>query len=132
MTPHPEKVRTGGADAFYISRDNCCMGLADGVGEWDALGFSPKSFADELMLAVQEVWEDVEHPIHKMRHLLAPSLIARELVKIAAKKTKTYGSATCCVSPFSLHTRTPTDTHTLTHTLLDLYLNSWTSGRRVR
>eukprot|EP01053_Blabericola_migrator_P002135 Blabericola_migrator_1__2134@NODE_158_length_12591_cov_218_325775_g138_i0_p1_GENE_NODE_158_length_12591_cov_218_325775_g138_i0NODE_158_length_12591_cov_218_325775_g138_i0_p1_ORF_typecomplete_len1215_score231_45SpoIIE/PF07228_12/3_4e30PP2C_2/PF13672_6/7_2e03PP2C_2/PF13672_6/4_1e15AMPK1_CBM/PF16561_5/3_9e12PP2C/PF00481_21/2_8e05_NODE_158_length_12591_cov_218_325775_g138_i05914235 len=103
MTPHPEKAATGGADAFYISPDFCCMALADGVGEWDDLGFSPRSFADELMQGVKAIWENKTHPIHKL--IVRPSLIARELMKLACQNPKSYGSATCCIVIFDAKTQ---------------------------
>eukprot|EP01054_Gregarina_sp_Poly1_P002619 Gregarina_sp_Poly_1__2618@NODE_1711_length_3499_cov_182_003788_g383_i1_p1_GENE_NODE_1711_length_3499_cov_182_003788_g383_i1NODE_1711_length_3499_cov_182_003788_g383_i1_p1_ORF_typecomplete_len452_score74_44SpoIIE/PF07228_12/1_7e29PP2C_2/PF13672_6/2_3e16PP2C_2/PF13672_6/7_5e03PP2C/PF00481_21/0_00012_NODE_1711_length_3499_cov_182_003788_g383_i11351490 len=100
MSPHPEKTATGGADAFYISDDFSCLALADGVGEWDDLGFSPRSFADELMQGVKAVWEVKSHPIHRFVGRLPPSVIAKELMKLACDNPTSYGSATCCIVIF--------------------------------
>ncbi|CEM20277.1 unnamed protein product [Vitrella brassicaformis CCMP3155] len=56
MIPHPEKVETGGADAYFICEiaGGGALGVADGVGEWDSFGLSPKMFADELMRGCQQ------------------------------------------------------------------------------
>ncbi|KAF4640452.1 serine/threonine specific protein phosphatase [Toxoplasma gondii] len=109
MLPHPDKVESGGADAFFIAscprntelRDKIsalipkmgnkslsgsqssspfaappsrrdtrglsasatavCVGVADGVGEWESFGLNPRMFAEELMVgcwraAVAEPW----------------------------------------------------------------------------
>ncbi|KEP67347.1 UNVERIFIED_CONTAM: serine/threonine specific protein phosphatase [Hammondia hammondi] len=109
MLPHPDKVESGGADAFFIAscprntelRDQIsalipkmgnkslsgsqssspfaapprrrdtrglsasatavCVGVADGVGEWESFGLNPRMFAEELMVgcwraAVAEPW----------------------------------------------------------------------------
>lgn len=98
MTPHPDKVATGGADSFYISSDFKCLALADGVGEWDDLGFSPRSYTDELMNGIKKVWESKDHPVHSLYDKGLPvSLIAKELMLLASKQPTSYGSATCCV-----------------------------------
>ncbi|RHY76181.1 hypothetical protein DYB26_013708 [Aphanomyces astaci] len=56
--PHPQKVESGGEDAFFLGTvgtpDNCgadvlCFGVSDGVGSWFEQGFS----ASKLMKAAQ-------------------------------------------------------------------------------
>ncbi|PFH33732.1 hypothetical protein BESB_079480 [Besnoitia besnoiti] len=114
MLPHPEKLESGGADAFFIASspwdaslrnagdpphglpavascascapslaacasrfsapprggkpgslstasDAVCVGVADGVGEWESFGLNPRMFAEELMTgcwraALAEPW----------------------------------------------------------------------------
>lgn len=100
MSPHPDKIESGGADAFYISTDCACLAVADGVGEWDRLGFNARSFADQLMFAIAEVWENPNHAIHELHQnsKVLPSVIARELMYLAAGEPVSYGSSTLCVS----------------------------------
>ncbi|EZG81164.1 putative protein phosphatase 2C [Gregarina niphandrodes] len=98
MTTHPEKRMTGGADSFYVSRDGRVLALADGVGAWEQLGVNSRAYADELVTAIKDVWEDAYHSIHSLH--LKPSLLARELMTLAAKAPVSYGSATCTIAVF--------------------------------
>lgn len=36
--PHPDKVDTGGEDAFFVSANESVLGVADGVGGWRESG----------------------------------------------------------------------------------------------
>lgn len=36
--PHPDKVDTGGEDAYFISANESVLGVADGVGGWRESG----------------------------------------------------------------------------------------------
>lgn len=48
MIPHPEKIVSGGADAFFFSTS--AAGVADGVGEWEwRFKLDPRKFAEQLM-----------------------------------------------------------------------------------
>ncbi|ETV67665.1 hypothetical protein, variant 1 [Aphanomyces astaci] len=60
--PHPQKVESGGEDAFFLGTvgtpDNCgadvlCFGVSDGVGSWFEQGFSASKYSRELMKAAQ-------------------------------------------------------------------------------
>lgn len=56
--PHPEKLKTGGEDAYFICPDKQVFGVADGVGGWADLGIDAGEYARELMsqslIAVQQ------------------------------------------------------------------------------
>jgi len=47
--PHPEKIKKGAADAYFIDEREGVAAVADGVGEWVQLGIDPKLFAQQLM-----------------------------------------------------------------------------------
>ena len=47
--PHPDKVETGGEDAYFICVDEQAIGVADGVGGWADLGVDAGQYARELM-----------------------------------------------------------------------------------
>lgn len=43
--PHPDKVETGGEDAFFVSQDGLgAVGVADGVGGWALEGIDPAQY----------------------------------------------------------------------------------------
>ncbi|KAH6554851.1 hypothetical protein KP509_1Z301900 [Ceratopteris richardii] len=48
IRPHPEKVKTGGEDAYFIEGD-FWIGIADGVGGWARNGIDSGLFSRELM-----------------------------------------------------------------------------------
>jgi len=47
--PHPAKKHKGGEDAHFISDDNNVIGVADGVGGWEALGVDSGLYSRSLM-----------------------------------------------------------------------------------
>jgi len=49
--PHPDKVATGGEDAFFIDRNHLIFGVADGVGGWAENGVDPSEYPRLLMKA---------------------------------------------------------------------------------
>lgn len=49
MIPHPAKVAKGGEDAYFISNDGRCIGVADGVGGWGDIGVDPALYSRALM-----------------------------------------------------------------------------------
>ncbi|KAF8820527.1 serine/threonine specific protein phosphatase, partial [Cardiosporidium cionae] len=82
MIPHPEKLNDG-ADAYfstpiegknsgevkpmfekievfdllcYCVDSTVCVGVADGVGEWESIGLNPRLFAEELMQGCSEAF----------------------------------------------------------------------------
>jgi len=54
MIPHPAKKQKGGEDAFFISKDSQTIGVADGVGGWEALGVDSGLYSRSLMCAAAE------------------------------------------------------------------------------
>eukprot|EP01111_Echinosteliopsis_oligospora_P016435 TRINITY_DN6834_c0_g1_i1.p1 TRINITY_DN6834_c0_g1~~TRINITY_DN6834_c0_g1_i1.p1 ORF type:complete len:378 (-),score=107.92 TRINITY_DN6834_c0_g1_i1:562-1695(-) len=49
MIPHPAKVAKGGEDAYFVSSDGRCIGVADGVGGWGDIGVDPALYSRSLM-----------------------------------------------------------------------------------
>lgn len=49
MLPRPDKVATGGEDAFFIAPDGASVGVADGVGGWADVGVDPAQHSRLLM-----------------------------------------------------------------------------------
>lgn len=49
MMPRPDKVATGGEDAFFIAADGVSIGVADGVGGWGDVGVDPAQHSRLLM-----------------------------------------------------------------------------------
>ena len=46
MLPHPDKVETGGEDAFFVSsHGQGAFGVADGVGGWNLEGVDPSRYS---------------------------------------------------------------------------------------
>ncbi len=46
MLPHPDKVETGGEDAFFVSsHGQGAFGVADGVGGWNMEGVDPSRYS---------------------------------------------------------------------------------------
>lgn len=86
--PHPAKAKTGGEDAFFISRAGCGgFGVADGVGSWAADGVDAAAYAGGLMAAAADAVERSgggEGP--------------REVLAYAQKHTAVPGSCTALVA----------------------------------
>eukprot|EP00922_Rhytidocystis_sp_ex-Travisia-forbesii_P004667 GHVS01006873.1.p1 GENE.GHVS01006873.1~~GHVS01006873.1.p1 ORF type:complete len:1245 (-),score=216.88 GHVS01006873.1:100-3834(-) len=59
MIPHPDKVESGGADAYFLASDGRAVGVADGVGEWDTFGLNPRMFAEEVMQGCKRVADGI-------------------------------------------------------------------------
>ena len=46
VLPHPDKVETGGEDAFFVStHGQGAFGVADGVGGWNLEGVDPSRYS---------------------------------------------------------------------------------------
>lgn len=46
VLPHPDKVATGGEDAFFVSsHGQGAFGVADGVGGWNMEGVDPSRYS---------------------------------------------------------------------------------------
>ena len=54
VIPHPEKVATGGEDAFFVCEQGLWAGVADGVGGWAEMGIDAGLYARQLMNNCQE------------------------------------------------------------------------------
>eukprot|EP00922_Rhytidocystis_sp_ex-Travisia-forbesii_P004665 GHVS01006871.1.p1 GENE.GHVS01006871.1~~GHVS01006871.1.p1 ORF type:complete len:1183 (-),score=193.29 GHVS01006871.1:586-4134(-) len=59
MIPHPDKVDSGGADAYFLASDGRAVGVADGVGEWDTFGLNPRMFAEEVMQGCKQMADSI-------------------------------------------------------------------------
>jgi len=83
--PHPAKKHKGGEDAHFISADNNIIGVADGVGGWEALGVDSGLYSRSLMNYAR-ISADAgnKNPL--------------ELLKIAHERcTDIQGSTTACI-----------------------------------
>lgn len=91
--PHPDKVATGGEDAFFISEDIKVMGVADGVGGWRESGIDPGEYSRSLMRVACEFFNSDQS---KGR---ADNLeeTARAALGVAHQKTRMPGSSTACI-----------------------------------
>jgi len=83
--PHPAKKHKGGEDAHFISDDNSVIGVADGVGGWEALGVDSGLYSRSLMnFACLSANSGVKNPC--------------ELLKIAHERClDIQGSTTACI-----------------------------------
>jgi protein phosphatase PTC7 len=83
--PHPAKKHKGGEDAHFISNDNSVIGVADGVGGWEALGVDSGLYSRSLMnFACLSANSGVKNPA--------------ELLKIAHERClNIQGSTTACI-----------------------------------
>ncbi|CEM20443.1 unnamed protein product [Vitrella brassicaformis CCMP3155] len=125
MIPHPEKVETGGADAYFICEiaGGGAVGVADGVGEWDSFGLNPKMFADELMLGCQHAailaLTDGDRPTSTPTSAAAAaagsasasSSAASAASGAAAQEKDSSGSPTCSLTPLSSASTASSKTH---------------------
>jgi len=86
MIPHPAKIAKGGEDAFFIDNSTGTIGVADGVGGWEALGVDSGLYSRSLMVAAAE---------QSSRDASAPSI---DILQSAYDKClRIPGSSTACV-----------------------------------
>lgn len=91
--PHPSKSASGGEDAFFLSDHS--LGVADGVGEWAAMGVNPRDFADELMNGSSaQLTHLATNPQDDVTGKDLAQARAHDSLKEAFKAAKSYGSAT--------------------------------------
>lgn len=89
--PHPNKIQTGGEDAYFICSDKQVVGVADGVGGWAELGVDAGKYARELMSqSLLTVWQEPHGYIDPAR-----------IMRYAHSKTKCPGSSTACILALS-------------------------------
>lgn len=91
--PHPSKAKSGGEDAFFLSDHS--LGVADGVGEWAAMGVNPRDFADELMNGSSaHLTHLATNPQDAATGADLAQDRAHDSLREAFKAAKSYGSAT--------------------------------------
>ncbi|KAG0557162.1 hypothetical protein KC19_11G106700 [Ceratodon purpureus] len=86
MIPHPDKVKTGGEDAYFIDGTRW-VGVADGVGGWALSGVNAGHYARELM------WNCAERA-RKVGSTSDP----KSVLIYAAKRTKSTGTAATLIA----------------------------------
>ncbi|KAJ7561700.1 hypothetical protein O6H91_03G038200 [Diphasiastrum complanatum] len=86
MLPHPNKVATGGEDAFFIEGSSW-VGIADGVGAWTFSGIDSGHYARELMWNCAEIARG---------YLGKPN--PKAVLEKAFRKTKATGSSTTLIA----------------------------------
>ncbi|VFQ85660.1 unnamed protein product [Cuscuta campestris] len=85
--PHPDKVKTGGEDAHFISEDEMAIGVADGVGGWADVGINAGEYARELMsYSVKALLDEPKGSIDPAR-----------VLEKAYSNTNAQGSSTACI-----------------------------------
>ncbi|KAF0687628.1 Aste57867_20612 [Aphanomyces stellatus] len=99
--PHPQKVSTGGEDAFFIGTeptvpekgtDVLCFGVSDGVGSWFEQGFSAGMYSRELMSAAQAA---AKLSMANQSHVNPSEVLHAAWQNVSQKSI--MGSATACV-----------------------------------
>lgn len=85
--PHPDKVKTGGEDAHFISEDEMAIGVADGVGGWADVGINAGEYARELM----------SYSMKALLHEPKDSIDPARVLEKAYSKTNAQGSSTACI-----------------------------------
>jgi protein phosphatase PTC7 len=91
--PHPEKLATGGEDAFFISEDTRVIGVADGVGGWRESGIDPGEYSRTLMRVACEFFNSDKAKLSNGNL----EETARAALALAHQKTRMPGSSTACV-----------------------------------
>lgn len=91
--PHPEKLNSKGADSFFIGCEGNCIGIADGVGEWEwRFNVNARAFADELMSGCEA------HFSCSYGSMLEPCELALEALQQGYRSTRSFGSSTALVA----------------------------------
>jgi protein phosphatase PTC7 len=86
MIPHPNKVKTGGEDAYFIDGTRW-VGVADGVGGWALSGVNAGHYARELM------WNCAERARN-----VGKTSDPKSVLMYAAKRTKSQGTAATLIA----------------------------------
>lgn len=94
--PHPEKLATGGEDAYFISASRTAIGVADGVGGWRESGVDPGDYSRQFMRTACEYF-DTHRGAAGAGDTAAWEEHARAALAIAHQKTRLPGSSTACV-----------------------------------
>ena len=95
--PHPEKVATGGEDAYFIATNNLAMGIADGVGGWRESGVDPGEYSRSLMRTACSFFEASSSVCDSLVTMKEWEEWARQSLAVAHAKTRLPGSSTACV-----------------------------------
>ena len=99
VIPHPRKVEKGGEDAAFSRR--LSLGVADGVGGWEAVGVDPSKYSRELLRHVEDIldseWDSDlgGSSVPSKLSSLPPKPV--EVMRRASVKVKAVGSSTCCL-----------------------------------
>lgn len=91
--PHPEKIQTGGEDAYFISEDATVMGVADGVSGWRESGVDPGEYSRTLMRVACEFFNSGQAYALDC----ATEEKARAALASAHQKTRMPGTSTACI-----------------------------------
>ncbi|KAJ1612448.1 PP2C-like protein phosphatase [Cryptosporidium canis] len=103
--PRNDKRSKGGEDGWFLSENMQCMGVADGVGEWEDLcGKSARMFSNSLMRSSLEyIKSNRERVINK------PSIMAKDSLKQSlncCEKEGIHGASTALVACFDHYSGT--------------------------
>jgi len=82
--PHPDKAHKGGEDAYFIAPQSNVIGIADGVGGWEAHGIDSALYSRSLMQFASEAADSEANPL--------------EILKFAhSRAAGIAGSSTACI-----------------------------------
>lgn len=101
--PRNDKRLRGGEDGWFLSEDLQCMGVADGVGEWEDLsGKSARMFSNSIMKSSLEYIRS-----NRRRGTLEkPSFLAKNSLReslLNCEKEGVHGASTALVACFDHH-----------------------------
>jgi protein phosphatase PTC7 len=103
MIPHPNKVETGGEDAFFITNKQpssdrgggLAFGVADGVGGWAELNIDPSEYPRCLMMACEQAV--ASNSGSGSSGSTSSSITALEVMEAAFERTDAPGSCTATI-----------------------------------
>jgi len=85
--PHPDKVKTGGEDAFF--HDDTTLVVADGVGGWANWGVNSGDYSRSLCNHIKKIAQDFKDD---------SEATPKKILVSAALRTTVVGSSTCCLA----------------------------------
>ena len=94
--PHPDKLQTGGEDAFFVSADQKAVGIADGVGGWRESGVDPGDYSRSLMRKACDFF-DSQAADARPEDSKAWERFVRDALSEAHATTRMPGSSTACL-----------------------------------
>jgi len=82
--PHPAKQHKGGEDAYFVATNSSVIGIADGVGGWEAHGIDSGLYSRSLMMCASEAADTETQPL-------------KILKEAHGRCTDIQGSSTACI-----------------------------------
>jgi protein phosphatase PTC7 len=86
MSPHKDKLASGGEDAFFVSTESKSFGIADGVGGWGASGIDSSEYSRAIISSCEVAARTCS--------------TAQEILQQAFDRTKVAGSCTIAIAKY--------------------------------